>query len=171
MSWRAQKTLVADRLAKQIEKHQANPMSSHVNPDNQSALRRSETLSATGTALIDAICARIGIQSNVDSILALAKSPHPVKGVLYQVGSRRANFPAANDKIKECTQHLKKPGSRVSEHDRNEARRVAVSFVSDSEACSKTGQSFTDQDCVSYVYYRTLDRLNKNTSNAKKKNN
>ena len=126
-------------------------------------------MSATGTAIIDAICARIGIQSNIDSILALAKSPHPVKGVLYQVGSRRANFDAANNKIKECTQHLKRPGSRLSELVRNEARRVAVSFVSGSEACSKTGQSFTDQDCVSYVYYRTLKRSNTNTSDAKRK--
>jgi hypothetical protein len=169
MNRRATKTQVTDRLAKQIEAHQANPMSSHVNPDNQSALRRSETKSATGTVVIDAICARIKILSNIDSILALAKSPHEIKGALWQVGSRRVEFAAANEKITVCTEHLKKPGSRLTEHDRNAAREVAVSFVSGSKACSKTGRLFTDQDCVSYVYHRTLERTNYNKKMTKKK--
>jgi hypothetical protein len=173
MNRRATKTQVTDRLDKQIEAHQANPMSSHVNPDNRSDLRTAETMSATGTAVIDAICERIKIPSNIDSILALGKSPHEIKGAMWQVGSRRVEFAAANEKIKVCTEHLKKPGRRLTEHDRNAARTVAVSFVSGSKACSNTGRLFTDQDCVSYVYHRTLARSNKNTfeASAKTKNN
>ena len=169
MNRRATKTQVTDRLDKQIEAHQANPMSSHVNPDNRSDLRTAETMSATGTAVIDAICERIKIPSNIDSILALGKSPHEIKGAMWQVGSRRVEFAAANEKIKVCTEHLKKPGSRLSEHDRNAAREVAVSFVSGFKACSKTGRLFTDQDCVSYVYHRTLERTNNNKKKQKKK--
>jgi hypothetical protein len=158
------KTQVGERLAKQIEGQQATPMSSHIHPNNQSALLRSETHSATGTAVIDAICARIAIQNDTASILALGESPFEVNGVLLQVGSRRGHFKPANDKIKACTQHLKKPGSRLSDSDRNAARKVAVSFVSDAR--------FTDQDCVSYVYHRTLERISTNKSkNTAKKNN
>ena len=49
-------------------------MSWHVNPNNQSARRLSETKLATGTAIDVAICARIGIQNDINDILALAKS-------------------------------------------------------------------------------------------------
>jgi hypothetical protein len=49
-------------------------MSWHVNPNNQSARRLSETKLATGTAIHVAICARIGIQNDINDILALAKS-------------------------------------------------------------------------------------------------
>ncbi len=156
-------TQVGERLAKLIEGQQATPMSSHIHPNNQSALRRSETHSASGTAVIDAICARIALQNDTASILALGESPFEVNGVLLQVGSRRGHFKTANDKIKACTQHLKKPGSRLSDSDRNAARKVAVSFVSDAR--------FTDQDCVSYVYHRTLERINDNTRKTNKKNN
>ena len=80
-----------------------------------------------------------------------------------QVGSRRVCFKPANDKIIKCTQHLKNPGSRLSDNDRDAARKVAVSFVSDAR--------FTDQDCVSYVYHRTLERINNNTAKTNTKNN
>jgi hypothetical protein len=104
-------------------------MSPHVNPHNQSDLRRSDTKSATGTAMIDAICARIKIQSDINSILALAESPLEVNGVLLRVGSHRDRFKIANDKIIACTQHLQKPAGRLSDNDRIAARNVAVSFV------------------------------------------
>jgi hypothetical protein len=56
-------------------------------------------------------------------------------------------------------QILKKTGGgRLSESERNQARDVAVSFVAGSTACLNTGKDFTDQDCVSYVYHRTLIR-------------
>jgi hypothetical protein len=154
-------TQVGEKLAKLIEGQQATPMSSHIHPNNQSALLCSETQSASGTAVIDAICARIAIQNDTASILALGKSPFKVNGVLLQVGLLASCFKPANDKIKACTQHLKKPGSRLSDSDRNAARRVAVSFVS--------GARFTDQDCVSYVYHRTLERINEGSSEGRKK--
>jgi hypothetical protein len=92
MGRRDNKTQVGERLAKQIAAQQATPMSSHVNPNNQKALRISEDRLATGTAVIDAICARIAIQNDIDSILALGESPLEVNGVLLQVGSRREHF-------------------------------------------------------------------------------
>jgi len=88
-----------------------------------------------------------------------------------QVGSRRVCFKPANDKIIKCTQHLKNPGSRLSDNDRDSARKVAVSFVSGSTDCTNTGAPFTDQDCVSYVYHRTLDRMKQNKNECKNKNN
>ena len=96
---RTNQTLVDDRLAKQIAAQQATPLHSHVNPNDQSALRLSVTHSATGDAIIDAICARIGIQNDIDSILALGKSPLEVNGVLLKVGSQRLHFRDAKDKI------------------------------------------------------------------------
>ena len=103
--------------------------------------------------------------------MALGESPLEVNGVLLQVGSRRGCFKPANDKIIACTQHLKKPGSRLSDNDRDAARMVAVSFVSGSKACTNTGVRFTDQDCVSYVHHRTLERIAKNKHKDKNKNN
>ena len=66
---------------------------------------------------------------------------------------------------------MKKPGSRLSDNDRNAACGVAASFVSGSKVCRTTGAHFTDQDCVSYVYHRTLERINDNTRKTNKKNN
>ena len=146
-------------------------MSWHVAPNNQSARRCSETRVSTGSDVDVAICARIAIQNDIDSILALGESPLEVNGVLLEVGSRRSRFKPANDKIKACTQHLKKPGSRLSDNDRNAACDVATSFVSGSRVCSNTGAHFTDQDCVSYVYFRTLERIKQNKYTNKKKNN
>jgi len=76
-----------------------------------------------------------------------------------EVGSRKEHFGNVNDKILACTQHLKKPGNRLSDNDRNAACGVAASFVSGSKVCRTTGAHFTDQDCVSYVYHRTLLRI------------
>ena len=58
-------------------------------------------------------------------------------------------------------QHFQKPGGgRLSDNDRNAACDVAASFVSGSKACDNTGARFKDQDCMSYVYHRTLIRIN-----------
>jgi hypothetical protein len=73
MGRRDNKTQVGERLAKQIAAQQATPMSSHVNPNNQKALRISEDRLATGTAVIDAICARIAIQNDIASILGTGR--------------------------------------------------------------------------------------------------
>ena len=112
-----------------------------------------------------------GLQSRTTSpaFLALGESPLEVNGVLLQVGSRRGCFKPANDKIIACSQHLKQPGSKLSDNEKNQVRKVASSFVSGSEVCSNTGEPFTDQDCVSYVYHRTLERIKGNKFRDKKK--
>jgi hypothetical protein len=45
-------------------------------------LQKSATQSATGDAIIDAICERIGIQNDTDRMLELGKSHLEVKGIL-----------------------------------------------------------------------------------------
>jgi len=176
MGRRTNKTLTDDRLAKLIAAQQAAPLRSHVNPNMQSGLQRSATNSATGDAIMDAICERIGIQDDVDRILELGKSHLEVQEVMLKVGSQRLHFKDANDKIKACTQHLQNPvGGRLINNERNAARDVAESFVSGSTACDNTGAHVTDQDCVSYVYHRTLFRIaekkRKNKDNQDPKNN
>jgi hypothetical protein len=89
---------------------------------------------------------------------------------LVESGTRNADFKLANDKIKACSQHLQRPG-RLSDPDRDAIRKVATSFFSGSRVCSNTGAHFTDQDCVSYVYFRTLERIKQNKYTNKKKNN
>ena len=84
-----------------------------------------------------------------------------------EVGSRKEHFGNVNDKILACTQHLKKPGNRLSDNDRNAACGVAASFVSGSKVCRTTGAHFTDQDCVSYVYHRTLQHIEDNKRQKK----
>jgi hypothetical protein len=64
---------VGEKLAKQIATQQATPMCLHINPNNQSALLQLETHSASGTAVIDAICARIAIQNDIASILGTGR--------------------------------------------------------------------------------------------------
>jgi hypothetical protein len=173
---------------KHIATQQATPMSWHVAPNNQSARRCSETRVSTGSDVDVAICARIAIQNDIDGILALGKSGFVVNGVSLKgilalgksgfvvngvslkVGSRNADFKLANDKIKACSQHLQRPG-RLSDPDRDAIRKVATSFFSGSRVCSNTGAHFTDQDCVSYVYFRTLERIKQNKYTNKKKNN
>jgi hypothetical protein len=92
-----------------------------------------------------------------------------VNGVLLKVGSQRRHFKDANVKIKACTQHLQKPGSRLSDNDRNAASDVAASFVSGPKVCYTTGARFTDQDCVSYVHHRILIRIADNKNKIKNK--
>jgi hypothetical protein len=86
-----------------------------------------------------------------------------------KVGSQRRHFKDANVKIKACTQHLQKPGSRLSDNDRNAASDVAASFVSGPKVCYTTGARFTDQDCVSYVHHRILIRIADNKNKIKNK--
>jgi hypothetical protein len=100
----------------------------------------------------------------------MAKSGLEVHGVFFQLGSRSADFVPANDKIKACSEHLKQPG-RLSVHAKNAIREVATSFVSGFKACSNTGAHFTDQDCISYLYFRALERIKQNKYTNKKKNN
>ena len=66
---------------------------------------------------------------------------------------------------------LEKTRQQTERQRQNTARMVAVSFVSGSKACGTTGARFTDQDCVSYVYYRTLERINHNKTLDKIKKN
>ncbi len=66
---------------------------------------------------------------------------------------------------------MQTPARRLSDNDRNAVRNVAVSFVSGSKACGNAGALFTDQDCVSYVHHRILDRIKKNKNINKNKNN
>jgi hypothetical protein len=131
MARRSTKTQVAYRLAKVIEAQQATPLHSHVNPNDQSALRISATMSATGDAIIDAICSRIRIMNDIGTILELGMSHLEVQGARLKVGSQRLEYKGAQDNITACTQHWKKPvGSRLSDNEKNEARDVAKSFFS-----------------------------------------
>jgi hypothetical protein len=65
----------------------------------------------------------------------------------------------------------KSVAGRLSENEtlRNEARDVAKSFVSGSTVCYNTGAQFTGQECVSYVYHRTLARITDNKAKNKAK--
>ena len=83
-------------MAKHIAAPQAGPMVSHVNHNNDPA-RKSATKSATGDAILNAICTRIEIQNDIDSILALALT---VNGVQLKVGTQKAHFKDATSKIK-----------------------------------------------------------------------
>jgi hypothetical protein len=71
-------------------------------------------------------------------------------------------------KIIACKQHLKKPGGgKLSDNERNETCDVGKSFVTRSTVCSNTRAHFTDQDCVSYVYHRTLQHIEDNKRQKK----
>ena len=84
------------------------------------------------------------------------------------MGSRRGAYRDAQDKIKKCTGHLK-TGGRLSDFARNKTCDLATSFVSVAKTCPRTDNNFTTQDCVSYVYCKTLERISSAEARQKEK--
>jgi hypothetical protein len=162
MGRRDNQTTVDERLAKHIAAQQAGPNISRVNHNDRHA-RISATLSATGDAIFDAICTRIGIQNDTASILPLGESPRRKWGQAEsrrkwgQAESRLATWTVQRSHPQDQSMHsaleLRPEAKRKREKPDLKIRDVAASFVSGSEACHNTCALFTDQECLSYVYH------------------